>query len=328
MAALNQHSKTQEDFAVEPARDQTKPAWDRPEPPGTSGIDRVTSGAGRAIYAIIAVAVFAFALVNALSAAYDAVRRGGSYDLKLPLLWELTSGIVIIALAPLIDFGVRAARRKARWPVQALWVAGTLLLFSVLHILGMVALRKLALGISGHSYSFGLATSESIYEFRKDVLTFFLIGLGFWLRAGRPDKGDNAQPLAAEASPASPHPVLWLRDGPARIRVEPHDIVQVTSAGNYVEYCMADGRTHLIRGTLAAEEARLAPFNIVRVHRTRLISLSRVSALQSGPSGDFELTLDTGQTVSGSRRYRGAVVSVVEAASVPASSPNPGRARP
>ena len=92
---------------------------------------------------------------------------------------------------------------------------------------------------------------------------------------------------------------------------------------------MADGRTHLIRGTLAAEEARLAPYKIVRVHRTRLISLSRVSALQSGPSGDFELTLDTGQTVSGSRRYRSSVVSVVEAASPPAASPNhDGRAQP
>lgn len=325
MAALNQHSKTQEDFAVEPGRDRTPPAWDRPEPPGTSGIVRVTSGAGRAIYAIIAVAVFAFALVNAFSAAYDAVRRGGSYDLKLPLLWELTSAIVIIALAPLIDFGVRAARREPRWPVKVLWVAATVVLFSALHILGMVALRKLALGMSGHSYSFGLATSESIYEFRKDVVTCFLIGLGFWSYAKRPDKA--TQPLAAEALPAAP-PVLWLRDGPARIRLEPHDIVQVTSAGNYVEYCMADGRTHLIRGTLAAEEARLAPFNIVRVHRTRLISLSRVSALQPGPSGDFELTLDTGQTVPGSRRYRHAVVSVVEAASVPASSPNHGRAQP
>jgi len=28
------------------------------------------------------------------------------------------------------------------------------------------------------------------------------------------------------------------------------------------------------------------------------------------PSGDFELTLDTGQTVQGSRRYRDAVASL------------------
>jgi LytTr DNA-binding domain len=66
----------------------------------------------------------------------------------------------------------------------------------------------------------------------------------------------------------------------------------------------------------------------VRVHRTRLISLSRVSALQSRANGDFELTLDTGHTVSCSRRYRSGVVSVVEGASVPALSPNDNRAQP
>ena len=194
MAALNQHSKTQEDFAVEPGRDRTPPAWDGPASPGTSGIDRVTSGAGRAIYAIIAVVVFAFALVNAFSAAYDAARRGGSYDLKLPLLWELTSGIVIMALAPLIDFGVRRARRDSRWPAKALWAAATVLVFSALHILGMVALRKLALGLSGGSYSFGFSLPEVIYEFRKDIVTCFMLGLGFWLRASRPDKGERDAP--------------------------------------------------------------------------------------------------------------------------------------
>ena len=34
---------------------------------------------------------------------------------------------------------------------------------------------------------------------------------------------------------------------------------------------------HLVRGTLAAEEARLTKFNIVRVHRTRLVNLTRVT---------------------------------------------------
>jgi hypothetical protein len=319
MAALNQHSKTQEDFAVEPGRDRTPKGWDQTQAPGTSGADRVTNGADWAIYAIIAVAVFATDLVNAFSAAHDAARRGGVYDLGRPLFWELSSGVVILALVPLIEFGVRRVRRDSRWPAKALWAAATVLLFSALHITGMVALRKLAMAAFGGSYSFGFSLPEVIYEFRKDVVTCSMLGLGFWLSASHRDRTQRA----AAALPASaPLPVLWLRDGPARIRVEPGDIVLVTSAGNYVEYCMADGRTHLIRGTLAAEEARLAPFNIVRVHRTRLISLSRVSALQSGPSGDFELTLDTGQTVSGSRRYRSAVTFVVEGALAPALSPN------
>ncbi|HEX9590105.1 MAG TPA: LytTR family DNA-binding domain-containing protein [Bradyrhizobium sp.] len=93
----------------------------------------------------------------------------------------------------------------------------------------------------------------------------------------------------------------------------------MSSAGNYVEYSLADGVNHLVRGTLAAEEARLTPFNIVRVHRTRLVNLTRVRGLKTGANGDFELTLDTGQTISGSRRYRGAVASIEELAANPAS---------
>ena len=46
------------------------------------------------------------------------------------------------------------------------------------------------------------------------------------------------------------------------------------------------------RGTLAATEGELARFAIVRVHRTRLANLDRVSGVDFKPSGDFELTFD------------------------------------
>jgi hypothetical protein len=256
------------------------------------------------IYIIVAIAVFATTLVNAFSAAHDAVRRGGAYDLSRPLLWELTSAAVIVALAPLIDFGVRRTSRQASWPARVFWALGTIVVFSALHIAGMVALRKLTLATLGATYSFGFSISELVYEFRKDAVTCFMIGAGFWLAINRREAFAEK---AAEAN--SPH-VLWLRDGSARIRIEPRDIVAVSSAGNYVEYGLTGGRTHLVRGTLAAEEARLASLNIVRVHRTRLVNLARVTALKAGPNGDFELTLDTGQIISGSRRYRGAVISI------------------
>jgi DNA-binding LytR/AlgR family response regulator len=122
--------------------------------------------------------------------------------------------------------------------------------------------------------------------------------------------------------------MVWLRDGSTRIRIEPSDILWISSAGNYVEYRLADGITHLVRGTLAAEEARLTRFSIVRVHRTRLVNLTRVTGLKTGSNGDFELTLDTGQAVSGSRRYRGAITSIDEVAGPSASVPGANGAHP
>ena len=108
--------------------------------------------------------------------------------------------------------------------------------------------------------------------------------------------------------------MVWLRDGAKSIRIAPRDIVWIASAGNYVEYTLADGASHLIRGTLAAAESELSRFNLARIHRTRLANLDRVTGMESKPSGDFELTFDTGQTVSGSRRYRDAVAALERSA--------------
>ena len=92
-----------------------------------------------------------------------------------------------------------------------------------------------------------------------------------------------------------------------------------------LEYRVADNKTHLIRGTLAAEEERLRKFGVVRVHRTRLVNLSRVTGIKSGASGDFELTLDSGQSIAGSRRYRQAVAPIETLACDPAvPRDNPG----
>ena len=66
--------------------------------------------------------------------------------------------------------------------------------------------------------------------------------------------------------------------------------------------------------------------HIVRVHRTRLVNLSRVTGLRAGPNGDFELTLDGGQAIQGSRRYRGAVTSIETLTSAAASVSNDNEA--
>ena len=148
-----------------------------------------------------------------------------------------------------------------------------------------------------------------LYEFRKDVVTCILIGGTMWLMEGRREAQRALQVVAppSAASPPATAQTIWLRDGARSIRIEPRDILWIASAGNYIEYSLADGSNHLIRGTLASAESELSRFKLARIHRTRLANLDRVTAVQSKPSGDFDLTFDTGHTVSGSRRYRGAV---------------------
>ena len=296
---------------VEPVWDQNQVACDEVKSPGTSGALGGISRVDWLFYAAVAAVALGIGIVNALSQAQEVVRRGGAYDAWTPLLWEMSSVVAIILVAPILFVAVRRMRHALAWPQRFGLAAAAIVAFSSLHIAGMVGLRKLAMFLAGGTYDFHFSLPTLTYEFRKDVITCLLIGGALWLIDRR---RDPEQPRSIEAtnstSPASAPHMVWLRDGSTRIRIEPRDVLWISSAGNYVEYRLADGVTHLVRGTLAAEEARLTHFNIVRVHRTRLVNLARVREFKAGSNGDFELTLDGGQTISGSRRYRAAVAAI------------------
>ncbi|WP_316206947.1 MULTISPECIES: LytTR family DNA-binding domain-containing protein [unclassified Bradyrhizobium] len=253
-------------------------------------------------------------VVNALSAAHDAVRRGAAYDLEKQLLWEMTSIVVLILLAPLLVATVRSIRLGPAAMARHIALAiAAVVAFSALHMIGMVTLRKLLMWTAGGAYDFQLSLATIVYEFRKDVMTALLIGATLWLYDGY--RASAVREPTRRSEPPAPA-TLWLRDGASRIRISPADILWVAAAGNYVEYAMADGRRHLIRGTLSAAEVELARFALVRIHRGRLVNMARVAALSVLPTGDFGLTFDNGQSAQGSRRYRSAVAQLEHTASL------------
>ena len=273
----------------------------------SSASSAMSRPADRIFYAAVAAISLGVGLVNALSVAQDAVRRGAVYDIGTPLLWEMTSILVILLLAPLLLTAVRILHRSEGWLTQAAIALTSILAFSMLHITGMVSLRKVVMWAAGGSYDFQLSLATLVYELRKDVMTAVLIGGALWLFDRTRDVSEDAP---GADRPALAPATLWLRDGASRIRISPADILWVAAAGNYVEYAMADGRQHLIRGTLSAAEAELGRFALVRIHRGRLVNMNRVTALSVLPSGEFSLTFDNGQSVQGSRRYRSAVAQL------------------
>lgn len=316
MNFMSDVKNAQEGPAVEPVWDKNRLPWDDARSAGTDGgvggtrFGRI-AGAGWSFYAGVAAVSLTIGLVNALSAAQDAAWRGGRYDIGTPLLWEMTSIVTIILIAPVLLIAVRLIRRTSKWPLRIGLAAAGIVVFSLLHITGMVGLRKIAMLLAGGSYDFHFSATTLLYEFRKDIVTCLLIGAPCWLIESRRELQRSAPvAIGAPARPPAGQHMVWLRDGSARIRIEPSDILWISSAGNYVEYCLANGGNRLVRGTLAATEAELGRFNLARVHRTRLANLDRVTSLEMKPSGDFELTFDTGQTVQGSRRYRNAIASL------------------
>jgi hypothetical protein len=314
---------------VQPARDQWRVWRDEWREGGAGSADAAASGwrvsSVGAIYASMAVIVTAACMVNAFSVAYDLARLGLPHWYWEPFVWELSSAIAIIALLALPQQAARLGAGFASQPVRSGFFAiGLALAFSALHIGGMVLLRDLVYAAAGAVYSFHWSTGEVVYELRKDLFSFSIIAGVFWLaerafagpaspKSGSvafvPAGGSVARAVLPPVEPAAGRG-LWLRDGRASVLVDAGDILWITSAGNYVEYVMATGRRHLIRTTLQAEAERLSTFGIARVHRTRLVNVKRIVAVAWRPSGDFDLTLDNGETVIGSRRYKAAVAGI------------------
>lgn len=262
---------------------------------GTSGWARFVRGPWLAVL-IVGVAV---AFVNATSG----IMEGAGDHWIEPVIWEGTSAIAIIGLAPFIGFAMRRwPPRTDNLPAFALIHLGLTIPFALAHVAFIFVVREATYWAAGARYGFfdGGVAITLLYEWRKDVLTYAAIGATYWMF------DYIAARRQAAAAPASGDQRIEIRDGGGAVFLAPGEITHVEAAGNYVEF-HTPTRTHLVRGTLASWEAQLTARGFTRVHRSRLVNRTRISAIKPTPSGDIEITLDTGAVLSGSRRYRDAL---------------------
>jgi DNA-binding LytR/AlgR family response regulator len=238
--------------------------------------------------------------VNVASVLQDHARVGRPLELWEPLVWEYTSGFCAAVLAPMVFTAIRfAPPERGAWPRFVLVHALASLAYSVLHVGGMFALRAAIYWAMGHRYDDGLASFP--YEYRKDLVSYAIMAAAFWLALRL------LQPRAAQPAPAGGRVTFDIRDGTRLIRVPVADIVSVASAGNYVEFALADGRKPLMRATLSSLEAQLAPHGLVRTHRSWLVNAGRVAGLEAEGSGDFTVELEGGLKAPLSRRFPSAL---------------------
>jgi two-component system LytT family response regulator len=139
--------------------------------------------------------------------------------------------------------------------------------------------------------------------------------------AGASDDGDAPDRTGEEAPAPSPDaPVAngsateepedgYLRRIPVRkakeVRVIPVETVTYFEAeGPYVELRTEDGGRHLIRERMKTLEARLDPADFCRIHRSTIINLNFVDAVQPNYNDRYVVVLTTGTRLDVSRRRR------------------------
>ena len=89
----------------------------------------------------------------------------------------------------------------------------------------------------------------------------------------------------------------------ARIQlVEERDIDWISAAGDYAELHV-NGAVHLLRETMGALEAKLDSSHFARIHRSKIVNLSRILELRSVDNGEYIVKLRDRTQHRSSRTY-------------------------
>jgi hypothetical protein len=253
-------------------------------------------------------------VVNSVIVWLDIGRAHLGFEAWQPVVWEASSALVFLALVPAViaferrmPFELANLRRALPWHVAAS------VLFSVLHVLGMVGLRKLAYAANGQVYDFGDWPRELAYEYLKDwrsyvsiLLTLVLYRLLLLRLQGEARLLDAPDDATAPVEPVERPDRFLVRKLGKEFLLSARDIEYLQASGNYVNLHVR-GRDYPLRATMAGIEPRLDPARFVRVHRSYMVNLDCLAEIEPLETGDARLTLRDGTRVPCSRRYRPAL---------------------
>ena len=248
------------------------------------------------VYCVLLAVIAVINLVNVSSSLIENPPGDRDFQVWEVWSWEMSSLAASALVIPVEWITYRLLHWSRLGVARFLAVhAGLGVAYSLLHVAGMVGIRKIVYLLMGSLYEFshGHLLLTLIYEGRKDLLAYALVLTFFW----------GADRLAMRPGVELPSRLEFKTDG-RTVYADPADILLCEAAGNYVELHRADAKPLLLRGTLAEFETKLAAYGFVRVHRSRLVNRARVSSFEATPSGDLRIVMDDGRQVAGSRRFR------------------------
>ncbi len=250
------------------------------------------------------------ASLNSVTVWLDIERIGLGFARWEPVVWEWSSNLVLLALVPaVVAFERRVGLQWDTWRTNLRWHVLASVVFSVVHVLAMVGLRKVAYANQGTEYGFGNWPLELFYEYLKDVRSYAAVlilvalyrllllrlqGEASLLQA--PDTGAPVEPIERPER-------FLVRTLGKEFLLPAAEVEWLQAWGNYVNLRVR-AHDYPLRATMASIEARLDPARFVRVHRSYILNLDYVQQIEPLDSGDARALMRDGGHVPISRRYR------------------------
>ncbi len=260
--------------------------------------------------------VFNFLLVtciNSVIVMLDIERAQLDFESWKPIVWESSSSFVNLILVPAVIYF------ENRFPLYIgvlrkhvpLHILGSVV-FCILHVSGMVAIRKLVYASHGEHYDFGNWPLELGYEYLKDwqtyggiIFTVVLYQLLLLRLQGEARLLDAPEDGPETESIERPERFLVKKLG-KEFLIAAAEVEYLQASGNYVNLHL-HSRDYPLRTTMAAIEPRMDPNKFVRVHRSYMVNLDFIKEIEPLDTGDARILMKDGSLIPCSRRYRSAL---------------------
>jgi len=251
--------------------------------------------------------------VNVVIVRLDLERAELDFESWKPLVWEFTSNFIGLLLVPAVIYFERlfplyiGVLRK-HLPFHIL---GSMV-FSVLHVSGMVGLRKWIYAMQGDHYDFGNWPVELGYEYLKDWQTYagilFVLALYrlLLLRLQGEARLLDAPEDGPELEPVERPERFLVRKLGKEFLIAASEVEYLQASGNYVNLHL-HSRDYPLRSTMAAIEPRMEPNKFLRVHRSYMVNLDFIKEIEPLDTGDARILMKDGSLIPCSRRYRAAL---------------------
>lgn len=243
--------------------------------------------------------------INGLSTLDDHLRLQHQITTWQPYVWEATSQFNLLLLIPLmLLFDRHYSLSHPNWAKHLSLHMLATLVFSSLHVLAMVLLRKLIYLWADSHYDFGNWFHEFLYEYRKDFITYWQILFTVYAYRFIVSRlySEAHEVSEGQTEKTAPLQRFLVKKLGREFIVNCQDIDWIEAAGNYMNLHVGE-RIYPLRDTMSRLEHKLGS-NFVRIHRSYMVNIAQISEIQPLDTGDYQLTLKNGHKLSLSRRYR------------------------
>lgn len=255
------------------------------------------------------------AWVSSISLVADHQKNNASFASWEPYAWEFSSLFMLLVLIPYIalinkKYPLKYGRFKFNLMVHFFHTT----VFSLIHSVGMIWIRKLIYQINETSYDFGHWPTELFYEYRKDVLTYFIVLALIYIYGLVINQIEGIASLITEDDKQSlEHKVdkLLIKKKGREYIIDLAEVSTIEAGGNYI-YIHANKHVYPMRETMTNILKRLDKKQFIQVHRSFIVNIEFTKEIISSESSDFSIKLINNRSVPLSRKYRSAFKKLFE----------------